>query len=327
MSNALLRVEGLAKQFAIQGSDAVVSAIGNVSFEIGRGETLGLVGESGSGKTTVGRCLLKLIHPTAGRIYYQEEEITHLSEKLFFPYRRTMQMVFQEPHYSLNPRYSARETLAEPLMLGGERNRTRLRDRIAELVGQVHFDPKRLESHPHEMSNGEQQRLAIARALATGPNLIVLDEPTSALDLSVRADIIDLLIELQSKTGVSYLFISHDLTTVEYLCHRVAVMYLGEIVETGTAAQVFGSPRHPYSKALLSSALLAEPKAKRSLYILRGEIPSPVNLPRACYLASRCPEVGPRCRDEPQVLAALGDGRAVRCWRVSEGAPLGRERQ
>jgi oligopeptide/dipeptide ABC transporter ATP-binding protein len=322
VNDALVSVAGLSKQFTIKGSDAVVSAIGNVSFDIGRGETLGLVGESGSGKTTVGRCLLKLIDSSSGKIYFKKKEITNLSEKEFFPYRRAMQMVFQEPHFSLNPRYSARDTITEPLMLRGERDRARLHDRITELVDQVRLNRNKLESYPHQMSSGEQQRLAIARALATNPDLIVLDEPTSALDLSVRAEIIDLLIELQKRTGVSYLFISHDLTTVEYLCQRVAVMYLGEIVESGTTAQVFGSPRHPYSKALLSSALTAEPKTRRSSYMLKGEIPSPVNLPRGCYLASRCPEVGPRCRNEPQVLANLPDGRAVRCWRVSEGVPF-----
>jgi oligopeptide/dipeptide ABC transporter ATP-binding protein len=191
---------------------------------------------------------------------------------------------------------------------------------VLELFGQVRLHRRKLESYPHQMSSGEQQRLAIARAIATGPDLVVLDEPTSALDLSVRAEIIDLLIELQQNTGMSYLFISHDLTTVEYLCHRVAVMYLGEIVEFGTTAQVFGSPRHPYSRALLSSALPADPKAKRSTYILRGEIPSPVNLPRGCYLASRCPEVDARCRAEPQRLEPGPDGRKVRCWRVTNSA-------
>ena len=327
MSNALVRVDRLAKRFTIKGSDAVVSAIGNVSFVIGRGETLGLVGESGSGKTTVGRCLLKLIQPSYGKIYFREEEITNLSEEQFFPFRRAMQMVFQEPHFSLNSRYSARDTIAEPLVLRGDLDRVRLHDRIIELMDQVRLSRSKFDSYPHQMSSGEQQRLAIARALATKPDLIVLDEPTSALDLSVRAEIIDLLIELQRKTEVSYLFISHDLTTVEYLCQRVAVMYLGEIVELGTTAQVFGSPQHPYSKALLSSALPAEPRTKRSSYVLKGEIPSPVNLPRGCYLASRCPEVGARCRAEPQELAKLPDGRAVRCWRVSEGVPFAPDSQ
>jgi oligopeptide/dipeptide ABC transporter ATP-binding protein len=237
-----------------------------------------------------------------------------------------MQMVFQEPHFSLNPRYRAFDTLAEPLVLQGERDRRRLRERIEELIVKVRLDRRKVESFPHEMSSGEQQRLAIARAVATNPDLVVLDEPTSALDLSVRAEIIDLLLELQQQTRMSYLFISHDLTTVEYICHRVAVMYLGEIVELGQVAHVFGSPRHPYSRALLASALKPDPRATRSTYILKGEIPSPVNLPRGCYLASRCPEVLPRCRAEPQILRPAPDGRMVRCWRVIEeglGEPVG----
>ena len=315
----LVRVEGLVKKFPIKGSDDVVTAIGNVSFDIRRGETLGLVGESGSGKTTVGRCLLKLINATGGRILYGSDDITHLSERAFSPFRRVAQMVSQEPHFSLNPRYRAFDTIAEPLLLQGERDRERLRERVDVLFGKVRLDRRKIDAYPHEMSSGEQQRLAIARAIATDPDLVVLDEPTSALDLSVRAEIIDLLLELQGQTGMSYLFISHDLTTVEYICHRVAVMYLGEVVELGTVEQVFGSPRHPYSRALLASALKPDPRAPRSTYVLKGEIPSPVNLPRGCYLASRCPEVQPRCRAEPQVLRPADDGRLVRCWRVTDG--------
>jgi oligopeptide/dipeptide ABC transporter ATP-binding protein len=314
----LVRVEHLVKRFPIQGSDAVVSAVSDVSFAIGRGETLGLVGESGSGKTTVGRCLLKLTPPTAGTIFFRGEDITHLPEKAFLPYRRAMQMVFQEPHYSLNPRYTAFDTVAEPLILSGVPRRD-LRARVIDLLRHVRLDVRQLEAYPHQMSNGEQQRVAVARAIATNPELIVLDEPTSMLDLSVRAEIIDLLIALQEEFGLSYLFISHDLTTVEYICHRVAVMYLSEIVEFGTVEQVFGSPQHPYSRALLSSALPADPRARRSSYILEGEIPSPVNLPTGCHLASRCPEATATCRTTPQALETLADGRLARCWRVAQG--------
>ena len=207
--------------------------------------------------------------------------------------------------------------MAEPLLLSGEPRR-RLRERVIDLLRHVRLDERKLDAYPHQMSNGEQQRVAIARAIATNPELVVLDEPTSMLDLSVRAEIIDLLIALQEEFGLSYLFISHDLTTVEYICHRVAVMYLSEVVELGTVEQVFGSPQHPYSRALLSSALPADPRARRSSYVLEGEIPSPVNLPRGCYLASRCPEATHTCRTAPQALQPLADGRLVRCWRVAE---------
>lgn len=315
----LVRVEHLAKRFPVRGSDDFVSAVTDVSFEIRAGETLGLVGESGSGKTTVGRCLLKLIPPTSGRIVYRGEDITDLSDAEFRPYRRYLQSVFQEPYYSLNPRFTAFTTIAEPLRLLGERDKPRLQTRVTELAERVRLDARNLAAYPHQMSSGEQQRVGIARALATSPNLVVLDEPTSMLDLSVRAEIIDLLIALQQELQLAYLFISHDLTTVEYLCHRVAVMYLSQIVEFGTVAQVFGNPRHPYSRALLSSALPADPRIRRHGYLLQGEIPSPVNLPFGCYLASRCPEVKDACRAAPQELTDVGGGHLVRCWRAATG--------
>jgi oligopeptide/dipeptide ABC transporter ATP-binding protein len=318
VNEPLVRVERLVKHFPIAGSSSVVSAVNDVSFDIGRGETLGLVGESGSGKTTVGRCLLKLIEPTSGSIVFRNTNLAPLSERAFFPFRRAMQMVFQEPHFSLNPRYTAFQTIAEPLLLQRGLASKALRDRVHELVQLVRLDPRQLSAFPHQMSSGEQQRLGIARAIASNPDLVVLDEPTSMLDLSVRAEIIDLLIDLQARTGMSYLFISHDLTTVEYLCQRVAVMYLGQIVELGLVSQVFSSPRHPYSRALLSAALAPDPSSKHVVYSLRGEIPSPVNLPTGCYLASRCQEVMGRCLGEPQKLQLWHDGRTVRCWRVAE---------
>ena len=319
MEEPLVRVENLVKHFPIAGSEGFVSAVGDVSFEIKRAETLGLVGESGSGKTTTGRCILKLIPPTSGKVYFRGEDITDLSERDFFPYRRKMQMVFQEPYYSLNPRYTAFDTIAEPLRLGGEKNKKALLERVAQLADHVRLDPRKISAYPHQMSSGEEQRVGVARAIATNPDLVVLDEPTSMLDLSVRAEIIDLLTALQQDFKLAYLFISHDLTTVEYICHRVAVMYLSQVVEFGTVKQVFETPMHPYSRALLSSALPVDPNTKRSSYILKGEIPSPVNLPIGCYLASRCPEVKPQCRQEPQVLQRLEDGRVVRCWRVGSG--------
>jgi oligopeptide/dipeptide ABC transporter ATP-binding protein len=315
----LLRVESLMKHFPVARSSSYVSAASDVSFEIKPGETLGLVGESGSGKTTVGRCILRLTPVTSGSIWFRGEKISHLSDAEFAPYRRKMQMVFQEPYYSLNPRYTVFDTISEPLRLGGEKNKEALLKRVTELVEYVRLDRRKLFAYPFQMSSGEQQRLGVARAIATNPDLVVLDEPTSMLDLSVRAEIIDLLVALQRKFQLAYLFISHDLTTVEYLCHQVAVMYLSQIVEFGTVKQVFGNSVHPYSRALLSSALPIDPKAQRSSYLLKGEIPSPVNLPLGCYLASRCPEVKPECRQKLQVLQDIGDGQMVRCWRVVTG--------
>lgn len=326
MQPPLIHVENLVKRFPVRGSDDFVSAVSDVSFDIRPGETLGLVGESGSGKTTVGRCLLKLIPPTSGRITFRGEDITKLTDTEFRPYRRHLQSVFQEPYYSLNPRYTAYDTISEPLRLLGQRDKTILRVKVAELADRVRLDARQLTAYPHQMSSGEQQRVGIARALATNPALVVLDEPTSMLDLSVRAEIIDLLIALQQEFQLAYLFISHDLTTVEYLCHRVAVMYLSQVVEFGTVQQIFGNPLHPYSRALLSSALPADPTIRRSSYLLQGEIPSPVNLPLGCYLASRCPEVKPACQANPQTLVDVGSGHLVRCWRAAEGDIPGWER-
>lgn len=315
-------VENLVKKFPVARSDAFLSAVGNVSFEIARGETLGLVGESGSGKTTVGRCLLRLTPPTSGAVWFRGDEITSLTEREFRPLRPKMQMVFQEPYYSLNPRYTSFDTIAEPLRLEGVKGNS-LVDRVSQLADLVRLDERKLHSYPFQLASGEQQRVGIARAIATNPELVVLDEPTSMLDLSVRAEIIDLLIALQQEFKLTYLFISHDLTTVEYICHRVAVMYLSQIVEFGSVDQVFKTPMHPYSRALLSSALPPDPNIKRANYLLTGEIPSPVNLPVGCYLAGRCPEVRAECRNQPQTLQDLGDGHLIRCWRAASGDIVG----
>jgi oligopeptide/dipeptide ABC transporter ATP-binding protein len=315
----LLRVEHLVKRFPVRGTNEFLSAVGDVSFTIMPGETLGLVGESGSGKTTVGRCVLRLVAPTSGQVFFRGEEISGLTDQEFRPYRRRLQMVFQEPYYSLNPRYTAFDTIVEPLRLNGEKDKESLKKRVAQLGDYVRLDSRKLLAYPHQMSNGEQQRVGIARAIATNPDLVVLDEPTSMLDLSVRAEIIDLLIALQKEFDLSYLFISHDLTTIEYLCHRVAVMYLSQVVEFGTVKQVFETPMHPYSRALMSSALPADPKLRRASYLLQGEIPSPVNLPQGCFLASRCPEVRPECITKPQRLQDIGSGHLVRCHRVATG--------
>ena len=291
----LLKVDDLVMHFPVKGSKAVVQAVNGVSFSVERGQTLGLIGESGSGKTTVGRCILKLIDATAGHIEFDGKPITRLTQNEFRPLRRRIQMVFQDPFRSLNPRMSVRDTLREPLMLHGIGARSEQDDRVRELIRRVELEPEDLQRYPHQLSGGQQQRVGIARAIATAPDLIVLDEPTSSLDITIRGRITDLLLNLQAELGLSYIYISHDLTTVEHLCHRVAVMYLGSVVEIGSKDQVFNAPRHPYSRALLSSALVPDPAVQKPLYLLSGEIPSPINLPAGCPLRSRCPQAETAC--------------------------------
>jgi oligopeptide/dipeptide ABC transporter ATP-binding protein len=322
---ALVQTRGLSKSFSIRGTDKVVQAVQTVDLRIGAGETLGLVGESGSGKTTVGRCLMRLEEPTGGDIAYRGQPIGHLSPKALRPYRSKMQIVFQDPYDALNPRWTIGRVLREPLDLHTDLDRAAKTARARELLQMVGLDPDTLDQKPRGMSAGAMQRLNIARALATNPEFIVLDEPTSVLAPGAVAGLIALLRRLQAELGLSYLFISHDLTTVKYLCHRVAVMYLGQVVEEGTVAQVFDAPRHPYARALLSAHLFPDPRDRRVdrdiPAALSGEIPSPVDLPRGCYLAGRCPLATDRCRTEPQQLVTLPDGRRTRCWRAAETDP------
>jgi oligopeptide/dipeptide ABC transporter ATP-binding protein len=310
---ALLEVRNLTMHFPLKGSRAVVRAVNGVSFVIGRGQTLGLIGESGSGKTTVGRCILKLIEPTGGEILFDGTPTTGLTQRRFRPFRRRIQMVFQDPYRSLNPRMSVRDTLLEPLRLHQIGTRRDDEDRVRELLRRVELEPEDLRRYPHQLSGGQQQRVGIARAIATNPDLIVLDEPTSSLDITIRGRITDLLLNLQAELGLSYVYISHDLTTVEHLCQRVAVMYLGSIVEIGSKDQVFKTPRHPYSKALLSSALVPDPDVHKQLYALSGEIPSPINLPPGCPLRTRCPEVAAACADRFPPSIDTGQGHEVAC--------------
>ena len=316
----LLEIDKLVKYFPVIGSDRVIQAVNDVSFKVNKGQTIGLVGESGSGKTTVGRCVAKLTPVTGGKIIFRGEEISKMREKDFKDFRRNVQMVFQQPFDSLNPAYTAFETISEPLLLYVvEKENNKITELVLDIMDQVHLDPRYLRSYPFELNSGAQQRLSIARAIATKPDLIILDEATSMLDLSIRAEIIDLLISLQEKLHIAYIFISHDLTTVEYICHYVAVMYLSQIVEYGLVDQVFNNPKHPYSKALLSSALPPNPIIKRSAYLIQGEIPSPVDLPIGCFLASRCPEIKPDCKKNQQILQNIGSDHFVRCWRVING--------
>jgi oligopeptide/dipeptide ABC transporter ATP-binding protein len=313
----MLTVEHLHKQFPIAGSRKVVSAINDVSFSIAPGETLGLVGESGSGKTTVGRIIVGLIEPTSGAVRFSLAGDAHGKAR---PPNGKVQLVFQEPAESLDPRMKIGSTIAEPLQaLAVER--TEWRRRVRDAMGLVRLDPALLEAYPAELSAGQQQRVGVARAMITEPDLVVLDEPTSALDPTARAEIIDLLKRIQTERNTAYLFISHDLSTIRFISHRVAVMYLGMIVEQGDAAALFSRPQHPYSSGLLSSVLLPHPNlVMESSVSLKGEIPSPTDLPSGCFLASRCPFVMDRCRGEMPPAEMVGPGHTVHCFRHNEVA-------
>jgi len=318
---ALIEIRRLEKRFPLDEKGVFVQACKDVSFSIAPGETLGLVGESGSGKTTVGRCILRLLEPTSGEVYYSGTRIDKLSMRRMLPSRARLQIVFQEPLESLNPRMSVRRTLNEPLKLHMSLDKAERHARMMELLDHVGLAGRTLDAYPRDLSGGDQQRVAIARALAPEPSFIVLDEPTSSLPQDAQRDILALLRSLQEELALSYLFVSHDLSLVRYFCDRVAVMYLSQIVEMGPLEAVFGQPQHPYSRALLASVLeprvdAREARVKRRR--LEGEIPSPVDLPHGCYLATRCPVAKERCRTEPQTLDPIGDGHLVRCWRVAE---------
>ncbi|MDO9710403.1 oligopeptide/dipeptide ABC transporter ATP-binding protein [Paracraurococcus lichenis] len=316
----LLRLRGLTKHFPIAGSGRVVQAVNGVSLDIAPGETLGLVGESGSGKTTVGRCILGLTGISAGGIEFEGADLLEARRRDPRSLRGRIQIVFQEPADALDPRLRIAASVEEPLLalgIGAEERRRR----VAEAMDLVRLSPHLLRLYPMELSAGQQQRVGIARAMITRPKLLVLDEPTSALDPTARADIIALLMQIQRELNTAYLFISHDLSTVRFVSHRIAVMYLGMIVEQGDAATVFAEPRHPYSAGLLSSVLLPNPHLRRATRIsLAGEIPSPIDLPPGCFLASRCPFVVEACRAAMPPAEALGGGHLVHCIRHGEVA-------
>lgn len=319
MSDAILTIDGLYKRFPIAGTKLVVQAINGVSLSIKPGETLGLVGESGSGKTTVGRCIVGLLEPSGGTIRFRDMDLSQRGQ-----HRRQLvgkiQFVFQEPNESLDPRMKIGETIGEPL-LPLKLDRETRRRKTASALALVRLDPDLLDAYPSELSSGQQQRVGIARAMVTEPELVVLDEPTSALDPTARAEIIDLLRRIQAERNTAYLFISHDLSTVRFISHRVAVMYLGMIVEQGDAETVFNRPLHPYSSGLLSSVMLPHPHLKmESSVSLKGEIPSPINLPKGCFLASRCPFVIERCRNEMPPQEMVGDRHFVHCFRHADVA-------
>jgi oligopeptide transport system ATP-binding protein len=317
----LLEVQDLVMHFR-QDANRVVKAGNGVSFVISPGEALALVGESGSGKTTVGRSLLRLIEPTGGRVAFLGQDITAMPVSRFRPLRSRLQMVFQEPFASLNPRMRVGRIVEEPLLLAGEGDARRRRERCLEALSLVGLPPSAGTGFPHQFSAGEQQRIGIARAIATRPDLVVLAEPTSALDVSVRAEILALLDDLRRKLNLAYLFISHDLAAVQRVCQRVAIMYLGRIVETGATDELFAQPKHPYSRALLSSALFPDPKRTVPRFLLKGEIPSPINLPTGCHLHQRCPWAQPICATEAPGLETIMPGHLVSCFFASGENPL-----
>ncbi|MBV9112760.1 MAG: ATP-binding cassette domain-containing protein [Hyphomicrobiales bacterium] len=319
MSLPLLAVNDLKKHFAVRksrrgGAAGFVRAVDGVSFEIARGETLSLVGESGCGKSTVGRAVLRLSDITAGEIVLDGQRIDDLSASDFRPLRRRMQVVFQDPFSSLNPRLRIKDTLAEPIRnFGLAKTAVEIEKRIAELLDTVRLPRDAMNRFPHEFSGGQRQRIGIARALAAGPDIIICDEAVSALDVSVKAQIVNLLQDLQKELGLALLFISHDLAIVEHLTHRVAVMYLGKIVETARKREIFASPKHPYTFALLSAVPVPEPGNARTRIVLKGDVPSPINPPQGCRFNTRCPYAFERCRIEEPMLRPLGEAQWAAC--------------
>lgn len=318
MRETLVSVRGLVKHFPVEGSDDVVRAVDGVSFDIFAGETLGLVGESGCGKSTVGRCLLRLIEPTAGQITFAGQDVRSLDKKRLRQLRREMQIIFQDPYASLNPRMKVGDIVAEPLVihkLGSPRPSDR-RDEAAGLLKRVGLDPDYMNRYPHEFSGGQRQRIGVARALALNPKLIVADEPVSALDVSVQAQVVNLLQELQEEFKLTYLFISHGLAVVEHISTRVAVMYLGRIVEIADAAELYARPLHPYTQALLSAIPVPDPRKKRERIILQGDVPTPVNPPSGCRFRTRCPLAIEECAHIDPELREVSPGHQVACIRV-----------
>ena len=315
----VLEVTDLKKHFPVRKgllrrTVGHVYAVDGVSFSIGVGETLGLVGESGCGKTTAGRAVLRLIEPTSGSVQVGGTEIIGLSKSEMRPYRAEMQIIFQDPFSSLNPRMTAGDIVGEPLGVHGLATGRALQERVAELFAQVGLRPDQMKNYPHQFSGGQRQRICIARALSLGPSLIVCDEPVSALDVSIQAQVINLLIDLQRKNDFSYLFIAHDLAVVAHISHRVAVMYLGRIVEIADKTELFANPRHPYTQALLASVPIADPKAKRLAPMVDGDVPSPINPPSGCAFHTRCRYAMDRCKVERPPLVQAGEGHQVACW-------------
>jgi oligopeptide transport system ATP-binding protein len=312
----LVSIRGLVKHFPVEGSDDVVRAVDGVTFDILSGETLGLVGESGCGKSTVGRCILRLIEPTAGEVRFLGDDILAFGKKELREARREMQIIFQDPYASLNPRMKIGDIVGEPLVIHGIGNRSERRERVAGLLKRVGLNPDYMTRYAHEFSGGQRQRIGVARTLALNPKLIVADEPVSALDVSVQAQVVNLLQELQEEFKLTYLFISHGLAVVEHISTRVAVMYLGRIVEIATAIDLYAQPLHPYTQALLSAIPIPDPKQKRQRIILEGDVPTPINPPSGCRFRTRCPIAIEDCARIDPELRELAPGHEVACIRA-----------
>ena len=315
----LLQVKGLTKYFPIKGglfSREVdrVHAVDGVSFSIAAGETLGMVGESGCGKSTTGRCILRLIEPSSGEVRFNGQDVTAMNPQALREVRRDMQIIFQDPFASLNPRMTVEAIIGEALTIHKlTKSPAEYQARVVDLLETVGLNADHMRRFPHEFSGGQRQRIGIARALAVSPKLIVCDEPVSALDVSIQAQVINLLEDLQAKMGLTYLFIAHDLSVVEHISNRVAVMYLGRVVEIAPARDLYTRPKHPYTEALLSAVPIPDPKAKKQRIVLTGDVPNPVNRPRGCHFHPRCPKATERCKVEEPVLKAVGTQHQAAC--------------